>query len=334
MNCPKCGYSIPDFSRFCPNCGTNIEPGQNNLNNNFNNSSNNFNNSSGNFNNGGNNPNNKKLLIIIIALLAVLVIIFAFIAGSMFNRDDSSDKATTEYSEDYDEDEDYEDDEDYDEEDEEETETVTHKKTTKHKTTKQKTTAYVEPYSAFYGVWCGAFKNNSDAQREAEKLRNKGYYNADVYISSEWSNMNKEKWYCVTADVCASKSDANSVLSGVKSYYSDAYVKYSGSYLGSGYEQTTAAPGYESTYPGFYGVWCAAYKKESDAQREAQKLRDKGFYNADVYLSSEWKNLNSEPYYCVAADECNTKSEANSVLSRAKKYYKSAYVKHTGEYKY
>ena len=88
-----------------------------------------------------------------------------------------------------------------------------------------------EEYEPFYGIWCGASKKKSEAEKEADTLWNKGL-DAQVFVSSDWSNLNKEKWYVITAGVYTSKSSAKSYLSAVKKVYPDAYVKYSGKWQG------------------------------------------------------------------------------------------------------
>ena len=55
----------------------------------------------------------------------------------------------------------------------------------------------------------------------------------EVHISSEWSNLNPEKWYCSSAGTCYTKSEAETVLDAIQAAgYSDAYIKYSGNYIG------------------------------------------------------------------------------------------------------
>lgn len=82
----------------------------------------------------------------------------------------------------------------------------------------------------FYGVWCYASKYKNEAQNVAYQLQEIGF-NAQVYISSEWSNLNQEIWYCVSADACQTKAEAEAVLRAARNAgYSDAYVKYSGDY--------------------------------------------------------------------------------------------------------
>ena len=82
----------------------------------------------------------------------------------------------------------------------------------------------------FYGIWCMASKNASDAQKFANTLKGKGYP-AGVYRTSDWSNLNTEFWYVVSAGNYNSQADAEKALPGVRSSCPDAYVKYSGDYI-------------------------------------------------------------------------------------------------------
>lgn len=84
---------------------------------------------------------------------------------------------------------------------------------------------------SFYGIWCGASKSRDDAEKKAESFRDKGL-DAQVFITTDWSNLNKEKWYVISAGVYDSKSDAEVYLPAVKKIYSGAYVKYSGKWQG------------------------------------------------------------------------------------------------------
>ena len=84
----------------------------------------------------------------------------------------------------------------------------------------------------FYGVWCYASKEMHEAQSKADELSSIGL-DGRVYISSEWSNLNQERWYCISAGASSTKADAEIVLEAVrKAGYSDAYIKYSGEYAG------------------------------------------------------------------------------------------------------
>ena len=81
----------------------------------------------------------------------------------------------------------------------------------------------------FYGIWVSASKNYDDATKTADKVSSYGF---DGYVedTTNWSNLNSEKWYVVTAGRYASEKEANNKLAEVKEYYPDAYVKYSGDY--------------------------------------------------------------------------------------------------------
>ena len=90
---------------------------------------------------------------------------------------------------------------------------------------------YADSHASFYGIWCGAAKDKESAEKIASSLRDKGLP-SNVFITTEWSNLNSEKWYVVSAGTYDSKEEAESILSQVKSYYPKAYVKYSGEWIG------------------------------------------------------------------------------------------------------
>lgn len=84
----------------------------------------------------------------------------------------------------------------------------------------------------FYGVWCYSSKDMDVAQSKADELSRHGL-DGNVYISNEWSNLNKERWYCVSAGKSLTEADAEKVLDAVRNAgYSDAYIRYSGEYIG------------------------------------------------------------------------------------------------------
>ena len=84
------------------------------------------------------------------------------------------------------------------------------------------------------------------------------------------------------------------------------------------------------SFDSFYGVWVMATEEKYDAIDFCEEVSKKGF-SAKVLLSSEWKNLNAEPYYCVTAGECKTEEEANKLLEEVKTAgYPDAYVKESG----
>lgn len=83
----------------------------------------------------------------------------------------------------------------------------------------------------FYGIWCYGGKSEGEAESYAQNMRDNGY-DAQVFVTTDWSNLNSEKFYVVTAGVYLSESDANAALPSVQGFYPDAYVKYSGDYQG------------------------------------------------------------------------------------------------------
>ena len=89
--------------------------------------------------------------------------------------------------------------------------------------------ASLENQSPFYGIWCAATKDEEGAQEIASAMREYGLP-AEVLITTDWSNLNKEKWYVISAGRYASREEAEKALPQVKDYYDDAYIKYSGDY--------------------------------------------------------------------------------------------------------
>lgn len=86
----------------------------------------------------------------------------------------------------------------------------------------------VNDTSAFYGVWCFGSKTESDANKFALQLLNQGF-DSQVFVTTDWTNLNPEKYYVVTAGICSTKEQAEQLLVSVKANgYSDAYIKYSG----------------------------------------------------------------------------------------------------------
>lgn len=89
--------------------------------------------------------------------------------------------------------------------------------------------------SPFYGIWCGAAKTEAEAQAEAQKqakkIRGNGF-DAQVFVTTDWSNLNIEKWYVITAGTYGTEEAASAVLPDVQRVCSDAYIKYSGNWQG------------------------------------------------------------------------------------------------------
>ena len=85
--------------------------------------------------------------------------------------------------------------------------------------------------SPFYGIWCGASKSYDDLQSEANALTGQGL-SAQIFVTTDWSNLNPEFWYVLSAGTYASEEAAYSSLPLVQAVCPDAYVKYSGEYIG------------------------------------------------------------------------------------------------------
>ena len=79
----------------------------------------------------------------------------------------------------------------------------------------------------FYGIWCAASKDEGLIEDIAIEMRENGLP-AEVYITTDWSNLNTERWYVISAGRYASREEAENALPQVKKYYNDAYIKYSG----------------------------------------------------------------------------------------------------------
>ena len=82
----------------------------------------------------------------------------------------------------------------------------------------------------FYGIWCYGSKDSTEAYNYADTMAGSGFM-TQVYITTDWSNLNSETYYVVTAGTYDTEEDANAALDSVRSYCADAYVKYSGDYL-------------------------------------------------------------------------------------------------------
>ena len=138
---------------------------------------------------------------------------------------------------------------------------------------------------------------------------------------TNWSNLNNEEWYVVTAGKYSSENEAKNQLSAVKEKYPDAYVKYSGEYKTSS----------DADYSSFYGIWVHASKSYDEASKFAGDVSSNGFKGM-VITTTDWSNLNSEKWYVVTAGQYGTEKEANNKLNEVKKYYPDAYVKYSGDH--
>lgn len=82
----------------------------------------------------------------------------------------------------------------------------------------------------------------------------------------------------------------------------------------------------------FYGIWCGADKSMEGADKIAANLREKGL-DARVFLTTDWENLNRDPYFVVTAGVYTSKEEAQMMLDVVKNSgFPDAYIKHSGAY--
>lgn len=57
-------------------------------------------------------------------------------------------------------------------------------------------------------------------------------FDAQVFVITDWSNLNTEKWYVITAGTYGTEEAASAVLPDVQRVCSNAYIKYSGNWQG------------------------------------------------------------------------------------------------------
>ena len=208
----------------------------------------------------------------------------------------------------------------------------------------------------FYGIWIGAEKTLDAAEKDAENVP-MSVRPVQIFLTTDWSNLNTVPWYVLTAGMYASWSEAELILPQVQRYYPDAYIKHSGSRLGSfmgnnssagysSYAGNSSSSGYNSgsSYsPGsgtgqdtaglraFYGIWCEADKTYSEATRYADMWKNSGFH-ATVIYTPRFSNLNPEPWYAVTVGMYDTEAEAYKILPKVQAVYRDAYVKYSGAY--
>lgn len=83
--------------------------------------------------------------------------------------------------------------------------------------------------NAFYGIWCDASRDIDTAYKYVVDWESKGW-DAYVFFTSEWSNLNQENWYAVSVGIYSSEEDALQYLKEIQKSQSDAYIKFSGEY--------------------------------------------------------------------------------------------------------
>ena len=93
-----------------------------------------------------------------------------------------------------------------------------------------------------------------------------------------------------------------------------------------------AALGSAGSQTPFWGVWIGAFKVFGDAQGRAYEAQRAGL-PALIFVTSDWSNLNSEPWYVVSVGTSETEAEAKVLRQSAiDAGYADAYVKYSGEH--
>ena len=83
----------------------------------------------------------------------------------------------------------------------------------------------------FYGIWVGASQSMDDCEAIVTDLTEKGFY-CSIQDTANWSGLNTEHWYVVTAGEYPSEELANRYLKNVQEAgYPDAYIKYTGDWV-------------------------------------------------------------------------------------------------------
>ena len=82
----------------------------------------------------------------------------------------------------------------------------------------------------------------------------------------------------------------------------------------------------------FWGIWIGASQDAGEAQGIADAAVNQGF-DAHVELTTDWSNLNSEPWYVVTVGYASTEEEANAQVAAVQSAgWDGAYVKYSGEH--
>lgn len=84
----------------------------------------------------------------------------------------------------------------------------------------------------FWGTWAYASKDLGEAVAFAQGARGDGY-DAEVFLTTDWSNLNTEAWYVVSLGCFGDESAAASLAGAAQAAgYEGAYAKFSGDYWG------------------------------------------------------------------------------------------------------
>ena len=145
--------------------------------------------------------------------------------------------------------------------------------------------ASVQP-APFYGIWCAASTDPGIAEKARQRLADAGL-DAQTYVTTDWSNLNREKHYVVTAGTYSSYSAAEAMLPTVQKVVKGAYIKYTGDWLGTTWPN---APLSASTFAG----WLGSYNQRSfsgayaSSELVEDNIRFSASYAIDSSINRPW----------------------------------------------
>lgn len=91
----------------------------------------------------------------------------------------------------------------------------------------------------YYGVFVSSAKSPEACTPTVNKLEEAGFMREPVVYTPDFSGLNPEPYYVATAGMFTSENDAEETLAKVKKAgFTDAYVKYAGTYTGDRYWYT------------------------------------------------------------------------------------------------
>ncbi len=84
--------------------------------------------------------------------------------------------------------------------------------------------------SPFYGIWIFASEDRDEAENRKKDAISKGFA-AEILVTTDWSNLNDQKWFVVTTGIYQNEKAAKDELNHVLDSYPDAYIKYTGNFV-------------------------------------------------------------------------------------------------------
>lgn len=116
----------------------------------------------------------------------------------------------------------------------------------------------------FYGIWCDASKEQAIAEKNRRRFAEAGL-DAQLFVTTDWSNLNPEKYYVVTVGTYSSYREAAAMLPTAKNVVKNAYIKYSGDWQGA---VCPELPLSASPYTGCLGAYTRRYFNNAYATSE------------------------------------------------------------------